>query len=74
MAENRSEARKRAELVFSKLQAPSSVRNRAFGEINAIRAAGAEKTQKLREARMAKELRDKEALKGRSASGVPEVS
>ncbi|MCZ0962504.1 hypothetical protein [Paracoccus benzoatiresistens] len=74
MTENRSDARGRAELVFSKLQAPSSARDRAFDEINAIRAAGAEKTQRLREARLAKELQDKEALKGRSAAGLPETS
>lgn len=67
MTENRSEARKRAELVFSKLQAPASARERAFEEVNAIRAAEVEKIRKLREARLAKELQDKEALNDRLA-------
>jgi hypothetical protein len=74
MTENRSDARERAELVFSKLQVPSSARDRAFEEINAIRAAGAEKTQRLCEARLAKELQDKEALNSRSCSSLPETS
>ena len=74
VTENRSEARERAELVFSKLQAPASARERAFDEINAIRTAGAEKTLRLREARLAKELRDKETLKAHSASTYPETS
>ena len=74
MTENRSDARQQAELVFSKLQAPSSARDRTFEEINATRAAGAEKTQKLREARLAKELQDREALKARSVSGLSETS
>lgn len=73
MTENRSNARERAELVFSKLQGPLSARDRAFEEINAIRAAGAEKTQKLREARLAKELYDKEALKSRSMPELPKT-
>ena len=74
MTENRSDARERAELVFSKLQTPSSARDRAFDEINAIRAAEAEKTQKLRAARLAKEMQDKEALRARATSGMPETS
>lgn len=73
MTDNRDEARKRAELVFSKLQAPSTARERAFDEINALRAAGVEKTQKLREARLAKELQDTEALKQHSALGQSEA-
>jgi hypothetical protein len=73
MAENRSEARERAEQVFSKLQAPASARKQAFDEINAIRAAGAEKIQKLREARLAKELSNKEAVQMRLTSKRPET-
>lgn len=73
MTENGSDARQRGELVFSKLQAPASPRERAFDEINAMRAAGAEKTQKLREASLAKEMQDKEALKGRSDFGPLEM-
>jgi hypothetical protein len=74
LTENRNDARERAELVFSKLQAPLSARDRAFEEVNSIRAAGAEKIQRLREARLAKELQDKETLKGRSAAGLQETS
>lgn len=74
MTENRSDARERSELVFSKLQAPSSARDRAFEEVNAIRAAGAEKIQGLREARLARELQDREALNSRSCSALPETS
>ncbi|MBM3604686.1 MAG: hypothetical protein FJX25_07985 [Alphaproteobacteria bacterium] len=73
MTENRSDARARAELVFSKLQSPASAHDRAFDEINAIRAAEAEKTQKLREMRLAKELQEKEALKSGSTIGRPEA-
>ena len=69
MAENRSEARERAEQVFSKLQAPASARKQAFDEINAIRAAEAEKTQILRQARLAKEMLD-----ARSASKLPDTA
>ena len=74
MTENRSEARERAELVFSKPQELSSARDRTFNEINAIRAAGAEKTLKLREARLARELRDKEAQNARLASKLPDTA
>ena len=63
MTENRSDARERAELVFSKLQGPSTARERAFDEIDAIRAAGEEKIRKLREARLAKEQQDKKCWK-----------
>ena len=69
IAENRSEARKHAELVFSKLQAPSTVRERALDKIDAIRAAEAEKTQILRQARLAKEMLD-----ARSASKLPDTA
>lgn len=74
MTENRSEARDRAELVFSKPQDPSSARDRTFNQINAIRAVGAEKTLKLREARLARELRDKEAQNARLASKLPDTA
>ena len=74
MTKNHSDARERAELVFSELQAPLSARDRAFEEVNAIRAAGAEKTRRLREARLAKELQAKDALKDRSAAGLQETS
>ena len=47
MTENRSDARLKAELVFGKLQAPPSARDRAFEEVNAVQAAGAEKVQRL---------------------------
>lgn len=74
MTENRSDARLKAELVFGKLQAPPSARDRAFEEINAVWAAGAEKVQRLREARLARELQDRATLKGPSAPGLPESS
>ena len=73
MTENRSDARLKAELVFGKMQAPPSARDRAFEEINAVRAAGAEKVQRLREARLARELQDKAALKGPSEPGLPDT-
>lgn len=65
---------RRQNTVFSKLQEPSSARERAFDQIDAIRAAEAEKTQKLREARLAKELRAKEMLDARSASKLPDTA
>lgn len=73
MTKNRSEARQHAELVFSKLQAPASLRERAFEDIDAIRAAGAERTPELRKARLVKELRGKETLEARPASKLPEA-
>ncbi len=74
MTENRGDARRKAEFVFGKLQAPPSARDRAFEEINAVQAAGAEKVQRLWEARLARELRDKGALRGASEPGLPETS
>jgi len=74
MTENRSDARPKTELVFGKLQAPPSACDRAFEGINAIWAAGAEKVQRLRKARLARELQDRVALRGASEPGLPETS
>lgn len=51
--------RERAESHFSKTPPPSTARERAFEERDAIKAVQDEKTQKLREARLARDVQDK---------------
>ena len=46
--------RERAESHFSKTPPPSTTRERAFEELDAIKAVQDEKTQRLREARLAR--------------------
>lgn len=50
-----------AEALFSKAAPPPSARERAFEELDSIAVARDEKTVRLREARLAKELRDSAA-------------
>lgn len=47
--------REQAESHFSKVSAPSTARERAFEERDAIKAVQDEKTQRLREARLARD-------------------
>ncbi len=63
MTEPFSRRRQEAEIAFGKIQTPSTPRDRAFDELDMIKAAGEEKTLRLREARLAKELQDKLASK-----------
>lgn len=50
--------RERAESHFSKTPSPSTTRERAFEELDAIKAVQDEKTQRLREARLARDAQD----------------
>ncbi|ATQ58252.1 hypothetical protein [Paracoccus yeei] len=47
--------REQAEHHFSKISSPSTARERAFEERDAIKAVQDEKTQRLREARLARD-------------------
>lgn len=59
MPENHSASRRRAEAAFAEIRMKSSSRDRAFDEIEMLKAAREEKTLKLREARLAREGQDK---------------
>lgn len=59
MTENYSRQRQEAETAFGKTQSPRTARDRAFDEIDAIKAAGEEKTLRLRKARLAREAQGK---------------
>ncbi|SCM71390.1 conserved hypothetical protein [uncultured Pleomorphomonas sp.] len=58
MAEQYSKPRQQAEIAFGKTQSQFFARGRAFEELDSITAARNEKTLRLREARLAKELQD----------------
>ncbi|MCK7615074.1 hypothetical protein [Roseibium sediminicola] len=58
MTENYSKVRQRAEVAFGKTQSQFFERQRAIEDLNSIVIAREEKTQRLREARLAKELQD----------------
>jgi hypothetical protein len=51
--------RERAESHFSKTPPPSTTRERAFEELDAIKAVQDEKTQRLRQSRLARDAQDK---------------
>ncbi|MBM3603353.1 MAG: hypothetical protein FJX25_01045 [Alphaproteobacteria bacterium] len=59
MTESYSRRRQEAEIAFGKTQSPRTARDRAFDEIDAIKAADEEKTLRLREARLARDAQDK---------------
>ncbi|UJW75731.1 hypothetical protein [Rhizobium sp. SL42] len=58
MTENFSKPRQQAEIAFGKTQSQFFARERAFEELDTIVVAREEKTLRLREARLAKELQD----------------
>ncbi|WOC14764.1 hypothetical protein [Pseudochrobactrum sp. MP213Fo] len=58
MSETHSKSRQQAEAAFSRTQTEAPVRNRVAEEQDAILLAREEKTLRLREARLAKELED----------------
>lgn len=58
MSETHSKSRQQAELAFSKAQTQFTVRTRVVEEMDSIAQARDEKTLRLREARLAKELED----------------
>lgn len=59
MTESYSRLRQQAEIAFGKTQTPRTARDRAFDEIDAIKLAEEEKTLRLREARLAREVQNK---------------
>ena len=61
MSQTHSKSRQKAEIAFANAQSQFFARNRAGEELDSIVLAREEKTLRLREARLAKELRDREA-------------
>lgn len=68
MTENYSKLRQQAESAFGKAQSQLFERQRAIEDLNSIVIARNEKTQRLREARLAKELQDSVASATKPAS------
>lgn len=67
MAEQYSKPRQQAEIAFGKTQSQFFARGQAFEELDSITAARNEKTQRLREARLAKEAQDSIAVASKPA-------
>ena len=61
MSHTHSKSREKAEIAFANAQSQFFARNSAVEELDSIVLARKEKTQRLREARHAKELNDREA-------------
>lgn len=59
MSQSHSKSRQQAEIAFGKAQSEFFARNRAVDEQDSIVHARDEKTLRLREARLAKELADR---------------
>lgn len=68
MTENYSKLRQQAESAFGKAQSQLFERQRALDDLNSIVIARNEKTQRLREARLAKELQDRVASAAKPGS------
>lgn len=68
MTDNFSKPRQLAEVAFGKNQSQFFERQRAIEDLNSIVVARNEKTQRLREARQAKELKDSLAPKTKPTS------
>ncbi|MCP8894316.1 hypothetical protein KYK29_05190 [Shinella daejeonensis] len=61
MSQTHSKSRQKAEIAFANAQSQFFARNSAGEELDSIVLAREEKTLRLRQARLAKELRDREA-------------
>ncbi len=61
MTQTHSKSREKAEIAFANAQSQFFARNSAVEELDSIVLAREEKTQRLREARLTKELNDREA-------------
>lgn len=59
MSETHSKSRQRAEIAFGKAQSQLLARERVAEERDSVTLAREEKTMRLREARLAKELQDR---------------
>ncbi len=62
MTQSHSMSRQTAEIAFSSPQAPFFAKNHALDKLEAITQSRDAKTQRLREARQAKELADRSAV------------
>jgi hypothetical protein len=60
MTQTHSKSRQRAEVAFGNVQSQFFARNSAVEELDSLARSREEKTQRLREARLAKELHDRE--------------
>lgn len=61
MTQTHRKSREKAEIAFANAQSQFFARNSAVEELDSIVIAREEKTKRLREARLAKELTDREA-------------
>ncbi|MBB5042940.1 hypothetical protein [Shinella fusca] len=61
MSQTHSKSRQQAEIAFANAQSQFFARNSAVEELDSLTLAREEKTRRLREARLAKELNDREA-------------
>jgi hypothetical protein len=61
MSQTHSKSRQKAEIAFANAQSQFFARNNAVEELDSLVLARDEKTRRLREARLAKELKDREA-------------
>ncbi|MBN9031006.1 MAG: hypothetical protein BGO05_17155 [Rhizobiales bacterium 63-7] len=61
MSQTHSKARQKAEIAFANAQSQFFARNSAVEELDSLILAREEKTRRLREARLAKEMNDREA-------------
>ncbi len=61
MSQTYSKSRQQAEVAFANAQSQFVARSRAVEELDALVQAREEKTRRLREARLAKELQDRAA-------------
>lgn len=60
MSQTHSKSRQKAEIAFANAQSQFFARNSAVEELDSLVLAREEKTRRLREARLAKELQDRE--------------
>lgn len=61
MSQTHSKSRQKAEIAFANAQSQFFARNSAVEELDSLVQAREEKTRRLREVRLAKELKDREA-------------
>ena len=61
MSQTHSKSRQKAEVAFANAQSQFFARNSAVEELDSLVQAREEKTRRLREARLSKEMKDREA-------------
>jgi energy-coupling factor transporter ATP-binding protein EcfA2 len=62
MSQTHSKSRQKAEIAFANAQSQFFARNAVVEELDFLALAREEKTQRLREARLAKELKDRKSV------------